>query len=149
MSELFGKLTNLSYEFFGVLLPGVLTSLFILLAWAAMGPMAPSVSAGELSQFHLTDLADEIDSLSTERGIGALVLLVIGWYLLGHLVLWISRSCERIADPWPSALRRTFLAVTFRFPRPKASYDTQLEPLFQQVKKKFEVPGVTFEWRQF
>jgi hypothetical protein len=149
MSELFGKLTNLSYEFFGVLMPGVIAHIFFLVAWAAMGPLAPVISLGGLPQLRFVDLVSFIDSAKTERGIGMLLLLLVGWYFLGHLVLWISRSRERTSDNWPSSARRTWLALTLRTPRPKDSFDPKLQPLLDLLRRRFERGGVSFDWRQF
>jgi hypothetical protein len=41
MDEFLAKLTNLRYEFLGVIVPGIIAALFLGMWWAALGPIAP------------------------------------------------------------------------------------------------------------
>ena len=41
MDEFLAKLTNLSYEFLGIIVPGIIAALFLGMWWAALGPIAP------------------------------------------------------------------------------------------------------------
>jgi hypothetical protein len=150
MGEFVGKLTNLSYEFFGVLLPGVIVHLFMLIVWAAMGATAPVITYGWLPQLRIGDLVSLVDSMTTERGVGAAILLLIGWYFLGQLTLWLSRSQERMTSSASKGLQHTWLTLRFRTPRPSQSYDPALEDVYRLVRAHFEPKGgPQFEWRQF
>jgi hypothetical protein len=149
MGAFVGKLTYLSYEFFGVLMPGVITHAFIFFVWAASGPTAPVITYGWLPQLRLGELVGVVDSITTERGIGALILRLIGWYFLGHLLLWISRSRERAPTKEFGSWARVWMVLRLRTPRPTNSYEPKLQPLFDQVRQKFATPGVELEWRHF
>ena len=51
VNELLATLTNLSYELFGVVLPGIVASIFILLYWITLGPVAPFWTCGIIPAF--------------------------------------------------------------------------------------------------
>ncbi|WP_148264715.1 hypothetical protein [Collimonas fungivorans] len=149
MNELFAKLTNLSYEIFGVFLPGMVTSMFAILLWAALGNLAPYWTHDVLPIFVLDTLRALINSLNVASGIGAGIPILGIWYFLGHIILWIGRSGKARADAMSAPFRRLGLSLIFRIPRPVEPFNTKLDPLFDLAKKNFVTDGLTMEWRQF
>ena len=92
MNELLARLTNLSYDLFGVILPGIVMSLFICLWWTALGPLAPLWTYGAVPELAVATARTMIDSLSVAVGVGIAIPALAVWYFLGHLLLWIARS---------------------------------------------------------
>ena len=66
MDELLAKLTNLSYEFFGVILPGVIAALLLALWWSALGPLAPMLSSGFFPQLTSDNAGQIVESLRAD-----------------------------------------------------------------------------------
>ena len=148
MSELLAKLTNLSYEFFGVILPGIIVTLFIILWWTALGPLAPRWTYGTVPQLTVDSARSMIDSLSIATGLGAGIPALAVAYFVGHILLWVARSGK--ADPAAAnkPLRRVGLSLVFRIPKPSAPYDPKLRTLYNAVQAKFSV-GAPLDWREF
>lgn len=149
MNELLGKLTNLSYEFFGVIVPGIVTSVFVVLFWSALGQLAPFWSSDAIPEFTIKKLQDLMDSPSIPRGIGVLVSLIAIWYFFGHILLWIARSGKPDAKASQISVRRVWLSLLLHVPKPPNSFDPKLQPLFDAVRKKFASDGIELEWRHF
>lgn len=148
MDELLAKLTNLSYDFFGILLPGIIINIFILILWAALGPLVPFWTATVMPELSIVELKTFISSLGHEGKIIAAILLIFFWYFLGHSLHWCGRSGKRFAGKI-SGRTRVGHSLLFQIPKPQYSYDTRLEPLYQATKKKFTTDGVDLEWGQF
>lgn len=146
MNEIIGKLTNLTYEIFGVILPGMVAALFLAAWWAALGPVAPLWSLGGIQALTVRDL---IEFFSTRISAGMVIPLLAVSYFLGHLVLWVARAGVASEDasrrPWKRIKRSLF----FRIPKPSGSYDPSLDSLFEAIRPKFALGGQRLEWRQF
>ncbi len=149
MNELFARITNLSYEIFGVILPGLILNIFLLLLWAAVGSFSPIISADLLPSFSMDKLQHLLDSLTVVTGVGAFIPIVVLWYFLGHLVLWISRSGPMVDDKTLGSVKRVGSSLIFKIPKPEKSYDEKLSPLYDVVCKEFSKDRVSIEWRQF
>lgn len=153
MNDFFAKLTNLSYEIFGVFLPGMVTNIFLFVLWASLGGFAPFLTSGAIPVFELDTVKLLIDSLNLASGIGAGLPLIAIWYFLGHIILWIGRSGKPMEGTRSKGtifeLKRLFLLLTFRIPKAKDSFNPKLENIFKLAKKKFEVDNNEIEWRQF
>lgn len=149
MNELLARLTNLSYEVFGVLLPGIVVSLFLLLSWIALGSLAPVWSFHTLPEFTIVGLRNLFDALSLASGIGVSVPLIAIWYFLGHILLWIGRSGPSVHGRGDNWATRVALTLVLRIPKPLHSFDPRLRPLFEAVRKEFASSGVDLEWRHF
>lgn len=145
MNELLAKLTNLSYEFFGVILPGIVASLFMILCWIAVGPLAPYWTCDTIPAFTITTLPRLIDSLSLASGIGVVIPLLAIWYFLGHILLWIARSGASDAVASKASVRRVLLSLVLHIPKPAHSFDPKLQPLYDVVRKEFASNGVELQ----
>jgi hypothetical protein len=149
MNELLARLTNLSYELFGVILPGIVMSLFICLGWTAPGPLVPLWTYGAVPELTVATARIMIESLSVAVGIGIAIPALAVWYFLGHLLLWIARSGTpdpKASEKWH---RRVALSLRFRIPKPRASFDPGLKSLYKVVQSKFAVGESPLEWHEF
>lgn len=149
MDQLIAKLTNLSYEFFGVILPGIVAALFLSIWWVAVGQAAPVWSLGFFPQLTSKNAATIVESISLKTGVGSAIPALVIAYFLGHILLWIARAGDPDDDAFKSAWRRVKRSLAFRIPKPKKSYDERLEPLFELVQAKFATEGTKLAWVQF
>ncbi|EXI78198.1 MAG: hypothetical protein AW10_03282 [Candidatus Accumulibacter appositus] len=149
MDQLLAKLTNLGYEFFGVVLPGIVTVLFLVCGWGALGPLPSFCSFGVFPDLSAQNAARFFERLSVQSEVSVAVSGFAIVYFVGHIVLWISRASRPDDGGKTSAPRRIWTSLVFKIPRPKDSYDSNLEELFQAVNAKFSINGTTMTWRQF
>src|SRR5690349_20493444 len=147
MNEVLGKLADLTYEFFGVLLPGIIATLFLAIWWASLGFLGPYVTGGLVPRLTVAEI---LRFLSTGLNVGTAIVLLTFSYFAGHLVLWKSRSGGKLNEAdakkdW----KRIARCLRFDIPKPSASYDPSLEPLFTRIQGKFAKEGGVLDWRQF
>lgn len=145
MDELIAKLTNLSYDFFGILLPGLIFNIFVFLLWFALGALVPFWTNGGIPEFTAQTLPKLADTLSLEGRIFTAIPLVFLWYFMGHLLNWLGRSGISIDGRVPDRTR-VFNSLIFRIPKPKSSFDSKLEPLYKVIQEKFSPVGVEVTW---
>src|SRR6267142_131146 len=139
MNELLAKLTDLGYEFFGVLLPGVVTSVWILIWLVALG--LPELSFERVWSF--------LGTLKINN-LRAVIPTLMVWWFSGQVILAISRAGKADERAGKSALRRTLLSITFRVPRLPNNYNSALNPLFEVASRKISpIDGTPLNWRQF
>src|SRR5437867_2397588 len=143
MNELIGKLTNLTYEFFGVILPGLVATLFLASWWVALGPQAPLVTFGNLPQLTFGGI---LQFLRAELDLGTAIPLLALSYFLGHLVLWIARSGLPDSQT-PRSFDLVWRCLKLKIPKPSAPYYESLEPLYKRVAAQFTEEGAQLEWR--
>lgn len=139
MSEFFAKLLNLSYELFGVILPGFIVSLILLLVWVALDQVIDVLSAGAVPPFSMHELKGFLDALSVVSGISVIVPLLVIWYFLGNILLWIVRGGKSLDESKSTGLRRLRLTLAMRIPKPANSYDPELKPLLPAVYGAFKL----------
>lgn len=149
MNEIVGKLTNLSYEIFGVFLPGIVGNVFLLLLWQATGPVLPFWTNGVVAEFSLETLRGIVDSFSAASGMVAAIALLTLWYFIGHVVLWLSRSGKSVEQATKKPWKRLWLSLIFRVPKPTHPYNEKLENLYGAVRQELSYGGTELEWRQF
>ena len=149
MDEFLAKLTNLSYEFLGVIVPGIVASLFLGMWWAALGSIAPLWSFEFVPQLTSNNASGIVESLSLKTGIGVAVPGLAIAYFLGHILLWIARSGEPDECATKSTWRRVRTSLVFRIPKPPRSFDEDLQPLYDAVQAKFAIGGSALPWTQF
>jgi hypothetical protein len=148
MDTLLSKLTNLAYELFGVILPGIFALVSIGLLWAALGPVIEIWSVARVPALS-GSLLGRIDTLEGSARVAAASCLVVSLYILGHALNWISRGIPDQSGKTDSRLRRTFLLLRLRFPKPQASFDASLTRLFDAAAAKLSPDGVPLSWREF
>jgi hypothetical protein len=99
MDELIAKLTNLGYEFFGVILPGIVTSIFGVLWWVALGAVVPFWSFGNVPQLGLRNWVEIVESLGLKTGLGLVVSARVQIYP-GMRVEGLPRDVSRPVSGW-------------------------------------------------
>jgi hypothetical protein len=152
MSELLGKLTNLGYELFGIIVPGVLTILLSVLWWAALGPLPTIWTRGvipELTRQTARDIMKSMDSLTAATGIGVAVPLIAACYFAGHLLHWIARSGPSNQEAAYSPYRRLAYSLILAVPKPANSFNPKLQRLFDLAQQRFTANTTPLEWREF
>jgi hypothetical protein len=149
VNEILTKLTNLSYEFFGVILPGFVGFMFLVFWWIALGPVAPKWTWGVIPQFTVQNASSIADSLNKATGVGTAVPIVLAAYFVGHIILWIGRSGKADEASTKRPMLRVFKSLLLQIPKPVNPYDLKLQPLFEDVRLTLAAPGLTLDWRQF
>src|SRR6266851_5490131 len=132
MNELLAKITNLSYELFGVLIPGLIAALFFLLWWNALGALAPYWTSDAIPELTVSTARSIVESLSVASGIGVAVPAFAVCYFAGHILLWISRSGGASTSACSVGWKRVGLSLVFRIPKPEANFSTKLQRLYDK-----------------
>jgi hypothetical protein len=147
MNELLAKLVDVTYELFGVLIPGLIASAFLLVWLVEAQPLLTGVSGAR----YCLDLQHVVTWLNTSEkdGLLSFLALLVVWYLFGQVLLTVSRHPTPDAQSQRSGGRRLFRALTFRIPRSPDNYNRALKPLYDAVAEKFNPPGLQLEWTQF
>lgn len=152
MDVLFAKLTNLGYEFFGIVLPGVVCWILLGLWWAGLGPVAAYWTCGAVPVFDLAELRAGIEGLSTALVIAGALPALVSIYFLGHVLHWAARSdwLAKAGKPMGAdkgSLARVGRSLIFSIPKPTESFDPKLKPMFEVVCSRFAAAG-SLEWGQ-
>lgn len=149
MSDLIGKLTNLSYELFGIIIPGAIITLFFAIWLASLGNIPSLLISSEFPILTISKIVEIIGSSFSENGFGIFLPLLLSWYIFGHITQWFSRYSSRDSDTKIGFIKRIFLSLILRPPRPKEKYDEKLEQLFLQASKILSPTETPLPWEQF
>jgi hypothetical protein len=149
VDQLISKISNLSYELFGTILPGLIFLLFVSLWLVSLGDLLPFVSNDFFPRLNLREASNNLEKIGTRTGIGIATPALVSAYFLGHLLHWISRFGSRNDKNVKSTLRRILLSLLLKAPKPEESYDKYLHPLFEQVLKQFRLPESENIWLTF
>lgn len=155
MSELLAKLTNLSYEFFGVVIPGLLSLVMLALVvvgWGALG--RPEDLQGLFNVYH--GLLMDVARHSASDPWPTLVSLALAAYFLGQFALWQSRSWATSAeqdprergDRWPW-IGRVLLCLQRRMLRPDKSVSSHFERELEWCQEKLGLRVGLRHWPEF
>lgn len=147
MDQLIAKLSSLSYEILGIILPGIIF-LVLLAFWAVgTGDLLPYFSDNFFPRINLRDASKNLENMGARTGIGMTAPTALAAYFSGHLLHWISRSGKADDALVSSAWKRTMLSLSLKIPRPKDSYDKNLQSIFENIKNKLDLPDMN--WSQF
>ncbi|WP_444438357.1 hypothetical protein [Pseudomonas sp. A6] len=149
MGELIGKLTNLSYELFGIIIPGAIITLFFAIWLASLGNIPTILISSNFPILTIKKIVEIIGITFTENGFGTLIPLLLSWYVFGHITQWFSRYSSKDSDEKIWFWKRIGLSLILRPPRPKEKYDQKLEELFIQSSKKLSRSDNVLPWEQF
>lgn len=147
MDQLLAKITNLSYEMWGIFVPGSITLLFLLFTWWCAGPLAGVVTFGFVAAAEVKTVTGFIALLNNEVKFGFIASLAVAAYFAGHLLHWISRS-PKGSSQRPSSVVRVLSCLRLSIPKSSASYDSFLEPQFLEAKAYLQMPSEA-TWQQF
>lgn len=138
MEALWGKLTNLSYELFGVFVPGAILLLFVTLWWFALGKIPEQLGGAPSASVKF------IQSIPDSFLLAAATVAII--YFFGHLLVWISRKAWR---PEKRIIMRVARCLHFRIPRSSETFDEQLRPMMHACASRLGLPIDDGTWRRF
>ena len=147
MDALIGKLTNLGYEFFGILLPGTLAVLMWSLLWIAAADVVPWMTWGAVPELTLSEAMDAIGQAIEWSAFMSVLLMIALAYFVGHLLTWVARGGKRHEHVriWDH-LAGTLL---FRPPKQEPSYNLKLEPAWQWAGKRLLGKKLELSWSLF
>lgn len=77
---------------------------------------------------------------------GWIVLLLVGWYFLGHILVWFGRF--GIKQARPNFVMLTVKALFFRIPKAKDNFNQNLLPLYKSLEEKFNYQELKLTWIQ-
>jgi len=153
MEQLFNKLTSLSYELFGIFVPGFVLSLFLIWWWWCVGSLSPIISFGYLPMIGMKGVSEGYGLVPDEIKFGLVVYIVVASYFLGHLINWVGRSGgvkESMADSKKIRLISNLSnCLFFSVPKPRESYYQSLEPLFKVAEDRLGLPVDARAWSSF
>lgn len=147
MDALLGKLTNLGYEFFGILLPGTLAVLMWSLPWMAAADVVPWMTKGAVTELTWSGAMDAIGRAIEWSAFMSVLLMVALAYFVGHLLTWVARKGERHEDVdfWDH-LAGTLL---LRPPKQVPSYNLKLKPAWRWAGKRLLGEKLDLTWLLF
>lgn len=149
MEQLIAKLTNLGYEFFGIILPGIVAFIFLVMWWASLGQLAPHLSSNFFPHLTSNNASSIAESISVKTGLGIALPSLIVTYFLGHILQWTARSGKASDKNLKNPVQRTIRSLFFQIPKNEKSYDSSLEDLYLAVQEKFTCNGTPLTWPQF
>lgn len=145
MDSLFAKLTNLGYEFFGILMPGFVASVFLGLWVLALGSLVPVWTFDFVPELTIGMLKDLPDVSMHTTDILGIALLIMAWYFLGHFLKWISRSGGSSIDPESKWYKILGAFLRLHVPKPLLHYRESLSPHLIACARQLEADGVAFK----
>lgn len=130
------KLDNLAYELFGVVLPGLVASVWLLLLWYALGPLLPVWTFNYIPILTWAEIKYVLKVVPGAIQITTLIGTLLVWYFLGHVLNWVSKG-RSARESAKKELTRVWSVLRFKFQKPTKSFDPALEELFNKAKTKF------------
>ena len=147
MDALIGKLTNLGYEFFGILLPGALAVLMWSLLWIAAADVVPWTTWGAVPELTLSEAMDSIGQAIEWSAFMSVLLMIALAYFVGHLLTWMARRGKRLKQVgfWDHLVG----TLCFRPPKQEPSYDLRLKPAWKWAGKRLLGKKLDLSWSLF
>ncbi|WP_419939303.1 hypothetical protein [Candidatus Palauibacter sp.] len=147
MDALIRKLTNLGYEFFGILLPGTLAVLMWSLLWVAAADVVPWVTCRAVPTLTLSDARDSIKQAIEWSAFMSVLLMIALAYLVGHFLTWMARRGKRHERVgfWDHLLE----TLCFRPPKQEPSYDLRLKPAWKWAGEQLLGKKLDLSWSLF
>ncbi len=149
MNELLGKLTNLSYELFGIIIPGAIITLFFAVWLASMGNIPALIISNDFPILTISKISEIIAKTFSDKGFGILIPLILSWYIFGHITQWFSSSTATPAGERASDSLRIIKSLLLKPPRPTENFSKDLKPLFDEVSTKLAIGKEQLSWVQF
>jgi len=152
MNDFFAKLHGLSYELFGILIPGIVGLILFSIWWMALGDLVVYWSWGLLPALTVARMIEFGGELVSVTQISLWLPVLFVAHFVGHSLHWVARrgtSAKSDADSKRTA-RNLWLSLKLRLPKPHGSFDPQLEPHFQRLAGEFAPdPAKPLPWTVF
>ncbi len=153
MDQLLSKLTNLSYELFGIFIPGFVLFLFLGWWWWCVGDLAPILSVDYLPTLAMRGISDGYVLVPNELKLGLVIYVAVASYFLGHLINWVGRSGGARESSASSKIQRAredlSRCLKLSIPKPRESYSAGLEPLLAEGVQFLQLPPQSNGWSSF
>lgn len=149
MDGFLNKLDNLAYELFGIVLPGLVASVFLILLWIGLGSLPPVWSSGQVPTLTPDTVRRLIDRIPGALQTVTVICTLMVWYFLGHGVNWISKGRSHTRGEFKERVRRIWSFLKFRIQKPADSFDPALRKLFEAVSREFSGNKEMLQWREF
>lgn len=147
MDQLLAKLTNLSYEIWGIFVPGLIALLFLVFTWWCAGPVIDVITFGFIAPAEVKSIKGFISLLNREIKFGFIAGLAVAAYFAGHLLHWISRSSKSTAQG-KGSVSRVLSCLKLSIPKPDESYDAFLDAQLAEAKEFLKMPTES-TWPQY
>ncbi|ALS96055.1 hypothetical protein [Xanthomonas oryzae] len=147
MDQLLTKITNLSYEIWGIFVPGLIMLLFFLFTWWCAGAVAGIVTFGFVAPAEVKTVTGFIGLLNNEVKIGFIAGLAVAAYFAGHLLHWISSSPKDKSKKFGS-IERVISCLRLSIPKSAVPYDDFLEKQLSESKEYLSMPAEA-TWPEF
>jgi hypothetical protein len=89
MEQLLGRLSNLSYELLGIILPGLIALILIFLWLVGLGDVVPHVSGNFFPRLGLSSASKALESIGVRTGVG-----IVGPIFLATYFFWPYPSLD-------------------------------------------------------
>jgi len=154
METLLSKLTDLAYEFFGVILPGFFFLVLLVLLWISAGPTLSSMTDAWIPHLTLAGVGEWESRMSAVRRTEMGVLLVVLCYFLGQTLNWRSREKDKkqkgkAPEGKTEGKAPRFSPLFFGFQRETKRYYDSLEGHYKAVCRAIWPGDETINWYQF
>lgn len=145
MDGFWSKLDNLAYELFGVVLPGLVASVWLLLLWYALGPLVPTWTFHNVPELRWSMIKYVLKAVPGAIQVSAIIGTLLIWYALGHVLNWVSKGRTKRGTLKEERARIwSFLKFKVQKGQP---FDPALTEQFNKVSKKL-VPERDLSWRE-
>ncbi len=149
MNTFIDKLLSLSYDFIGILLPGLTATVFILFILIGLDLTVPGFILSGEEDFGVDTVTRLFQDEEGSMQYAPLAIALLIWYLAGQFLKGLSRNVHRDDDLARKVVPRTWYFLTFRVLAPETDFHRRLAPLFVAVRNRFETEGVSLNWQQF
>ena len=131
MQSAVGLLTNLGYEFFGIILPGFSMIVVSVLVVIVGGDVAVNLAAFFLPGFDFSSIYDLFHALDQWSWVSAFMLLIGTSYFFGHMLSWLARGGMRVDRP--STASRVWMTLLLKPPKEVRSYSAKMQTLADKI----------------
>lgn len=145
MDGFWSKLDNLAYELFGVVLPGLVASVWLLLLWYALGQLIPTWTFQYIPQLQWSMIKYVLKAVPGAIQASALTGTLLIWYSLGHALNWVSKGRTK-RGTLKEERARIWSFLKFKVQKGEP-FDPTLTTLFKRVCSKL-VPDRDLSWRE-
>lgn len=153
MDQIIAKLTNLSYELFGVFIPGVIFLLFLAWWYWCAADLGPLLTFGYLAPLRFESVQAGDLVFPDEIKLGFVVYVGVVAYFLGHLLNWFGRIGSAEASIEETKLKRAQEnlgnCLRLAVPKSRQSYFDSLQSLLDEGYRFLEIPDTSRSWNAF
>lgn len=153
MDQIIAKLTNLSYELFGIFIPGVIFLLFLTWWYWCAADLAPLLTFNYMAPLRFEGVQAGDLVFPDEIKLGFVIYVAVAAYFLGHLLNWFGRigSAKASAEgkKFKQARENLSNCLKLKVPKPRESYYESLQPILDEGYRFLRIPVASRNWTVF